>query len=92
MDFTLVLLSGETWFKLTLSHGMPSLVQIGVCCPVSVIRIIGPIYFLIPRIHAYITHKIFVFEHLFDCYRTYFSFWQQITLLTHSFLYRALNS
>jgi len=57
MDFTLVLLSGGTWFKLSLlmlSLGMLSHVQIGVCCPVSATRIIGPIYFLIQRIHAYI--------------------------------------
>jgi len=72
-DFTLVLLSGETWFKLSflmLSHGMPSHVHIGVCCSVSATRTFGLIYFLIPWIHADITHKTFLFEHLFDCDRT----------------------
>jgi len=51
MAFTLVLLSGETGFKLSflmLSHGMISHVLIGVCCPVSATKILGPIYFLIP--------------------------------------------
>jgi hypothetical protein len=73
MAFTLVLLSGKTWFKLSflmLSHGMLSHVQIGVCCPASATRIFATIYFLIPRIHADITHKTSVFKHLFDCDRT----------------------
>ena len=72
-DFTLVLLSGDTWFKLSflmLSHGVPSHVQIGVCCSVSATRTFGLIYFLIPWIHADITHKTSIFEHLFDCDRT----------------------
>ena len=73
MDFTLVLLSGDTWSKLCFlmsSHGMPSHAQIGVCCPVSVTRTLGTIYVLIPSIHAYITHKTSNFKQLFDCDRT----------------------
>jgi len=79
MAFTPVLLSGETWFKLSflmLIYGMLSYLHIDVCCPVSATRIFGPIYFLIARIHADITHKTFVFEHLFDCDKTYSSFRQ----------------
>ena len=47
-DFTLVLLSGENWFKLRslmLSHGMPSHIHIGACCPVSATKVFGPILF-----------------------------------------------
>ena len=36
--FLIVLLSGDTWLKLSLlmlSHGMPLRFQIGVCCPVT---------------------------------------------------------
>jgi len=62
-----------------LSHGMPSHVQIGVCCVVSATRLFGTIYVLIPQIHADITHKIFAFEHLFDCDRTCAFCRQQIT-------------
>jgi hypothetical protein len=72
-NFTLVLLSGDTWFKLTflmLCHGIPPHVHIDVCCPVSANRIFGKIYYLIQRIHADITPKTSIFEHLFDCDRT----------------------
>jgi hypothetical protein len=95
MDFTLVLLSGETWFKLNflmLSHGMPSHVQIGVCCPLSATRIFGPIYFLIPRIHADFTHKKFVFVNTCSIAIEPVPIAGNRSFLTYSFLYRVLNS